>query len=80
MSLTPEETKQIADEMVKHIQSTHHNFWIDPETHYQDHLAMREVVGSWTTARGIFTKAFIGLVVLGAIILSAVAVFKVKGG
>lgn len=79
MALSQEETKQIAGEIVKNIQSTHHNFWIDPETHYQDHLAMREVVGSWTTAKGVFTKAFIGLVVLGAIILSAVAVFKVKG-
>jgi hypothetical protein len=79
MLLSQEDAAKIADEMVKQIQSTHHNFWIDPEKHYQDHLAMREVVGSWTSAKGIFTKAFIGLVVVGAITLSIIAIFKIKG-
>ncbi len=79
--ITEEDAQRIADAMVERIQSTHHNFWIDPETHYQDHLAMREVVGSWSSAKGVITKAFIGLVVVGAIVLSMFALIKiVKGG
>ena len=76
MALSKEEIDQIADLMVKRVQSTHHNFWIDPETHYQDHLAMREVIGSWTTGKGIFAKAFIGLVVVGMITLALFSVAK----
>lgn len=76
MALSKSEIDQIADAMVERVQSTQHNFWIDPETHYQDHLAMREVVGSWTTGKGIFTKAFIGLVVIGAFVMAFIGFIK----
>lgn len=74
--LSDEDAQVIADKMVERIQSTHHNFWIDPETHYQDHISMREVVGSWKSAKDIFARAFIGLVVLGSIVIAAFAMLK----
>lgn len=77
MALSQEETKAIAREMVKEIQATHHSFWIDPERHYQDHIAMREVIGSWVSAKGIFARVFIGLVVIGTIVL---AILGINGG
>jgi hypothetical protein len=77
--ITKEDAKVIADMMVTQIQSTHHNFWIDPQTHYDDHAAMREVVGSWKSAKGIFTRAFIGLVVIGSIVLMGFAAMKGVG-
>ena len=76
VALTKAEVDQIADAMVERVKLTQHTFWIDPETHYQDHIAMREVVGSWTTGKGIFTKAFIGLVVIGSITLAFVGFIK----
>jgi len=66
------EIDRIADAMVERVQSTQHSFWIDPEAHYQDHIAMREVIGSWSSAKGIFARAFIGLVIIGTI---AIAIF-----
>lgn len=78
-NLSDADVEAIADAMVTRIQSTHHDFWIDPETHYQDHLAMREVVGSWKSAKGIFARAFIGLVVIGSLVLAAIAIFKTGG-
>lgn len=62
--------------MVKRVQATHHTFWIDPEIHYKDHIDMREVIGSWKTAKGIFARAFVGLVVIGSLIIAAGAALK----
>ena len=70
MALTKDEIDQIADSLVERVQATHHSFWIDPEKHYQDHIAMREVIGSWTSAKGIFARLFIGLVIIGSIALA----------
>ena len=76
MSLSKKEIDQIADSLVERVQSTHHSFWIAPEAHYQDHIAMREVIGSWGTAKGIFARVFIALVVLGSIVLALVGFTK----
>lgn len=81
--LSDKDVTRIAEKMVTHIQKTHHSFWIDPQTHYDDHVAMREVIGSWTSAKGIFARAFIGLVILGTLAMAAVAVMgfgKPPGG
>lgn len=72
MALKEEDIDKIADKMVQRIQSTHHSFWIDPEQHYQDHLSIREVIGSWRSAKSIFARAFIGLVVIGTIVMALV--------
>jgi len=76
MALSKDEIDQIADSLVERVQSTHHSFWIDPEKHYQDHIAMREVIGSWGTAKGIFARAFIGRVVIGTIALAIIGFSK----
>lgn len=72
---------KIADAMVTRIQKTHHNFWIDPQRHYDDHMSMREVIQSWRSGKSIFTKIFIGLLVVGSITLAMVGLgIKIKGG
>lgn len=71
--LSKKDINQIADRMVERMKATHHDFWIDPQTHYDDHVAMREVIGSWTSAKGIFAKAFVGLVVIGTLTMAAIA-------
>jgi len=72
MPLNEDEVRAIAKAVVEEVQQSHHTFWIEPEQHYQDHLAMREVSDTLKTTRSIFFKAFLGLVVLGSIILAAV--------
>lgn len=73
-NLSDKDVNKIADGLVERMKATHHDFWIDPQTHYDDHVAMREVIGSWTSAKGIFAKAFIGLVVIGTLMVAAIAV------
>jgi len=72
--LSDRDIDRIADKMVERVQATHHNFWIDPQKHYDDHLAISEVIGSWRSAKGIFARAFIGFVIIGTIILAAIGI------
>ncbi len=81
MALGQEDVDRIADAMVVRIQKTHHSFWIDPQEHYDDHAAMREVVESWRSGKSIFTRIFIGLLVVGSIVLTMIGLsIKIKGG
>jgi len=77
--LSDKDVDRIADRMVEHIQETHHDFWIDPQIHYDDHKSMREVVKSYADAKSIFGRAFIGLVALGSVILMGIAAMKSIG-
>lgn len=78
--LTDREIELIAEKLVHKVRSQHHDFWIDPEQHYQDHIAMRDVVRTWTTAQSMFWRAFIGLAALGALVLAGIGMFgKVFG-
>ncbi len=70
------EIDNIAEKIVVSIRSKHHDFWIDPEEHYNDHKAMREVVNSWNTSKGIFAKVFIGLMVVGSVTLALIGFKK----
>lgn len=70
--LSDEDVGRIADKMIEHIQLQKHDFWIDPEAHYQDHLKMRAIAGSWDNASSIFFKAFLGLVVIGSVVLAMI--------
>ena len=58
--------------IVEKVQETHHDFWIDREEHYQDHIALRDMRKRYGTASRIFWSAFLGFVVLGAITLAVI--------
>ena len=92
--LTEEEIERIAEalapKLVTNVRKEHHDFWIDPEEHYNDHkrihsmdddeiYEIRRLVQMFKTARGLAFKAFIGFAIIGAIALTAVG-FGVKHG
>ncbi len=60
------------------------SFWIESETHYRDHLALREVVASYKQAQGYFWKILMGLAVLGSVattgIYAVYGLLKIKSG
>jgi len=73
-----EEIKQVAKSIVDEIRADHHDFWIDPESHYQDHMQrkewktvdyddLRSVIKLYTTTRNLVGKAFIGFAIIGLI-------------
>lgn len=73
----------LAPKLIEGVKERHHDFWIDPETHYQDHIAWRQLspddvrslkdlVKLFLVTRGLFWKAFLGAAIVGAIAMSAV--------
>lgn len=85
--LTDEEVQRIAADLaprlVQEVRADHHAFWIDPETHYQDHISwralspddihsLRDLIQLFKATRGLAFKAFLGFAVIGAIIMAAV--------
>jgi len=87
--MTPEDIDRVAEILIEKIHARKHDFWIDPETHYQDHQKhkshtlnnedeadLRQLIGMFQTARGLFFKSFIGLAIIGSIALAAYGSFK----
>lgn len=77
----------LAPRLVEQVKASRHDFWIDPEEHYKEHMAWRELnpeeihtvkdmVALFRTTRGLFLKAFIGCAVIGAIFLAAIGLSK----
>jgi hypothetical protein len=69
-ALTDQEIEQIAQRILAQIHEERHNFAVPPEQHYNAHRSIDELLADWRLAKSIFWKAFIGLAVLGGIILS----------
>ena len=93
-NLSEEEIESIAEalapKLVSNVRKEHHDFWIDPEEHYNDHkrihsmddeelYEIKKLVQMFKTARGLAFKAFIGLAIIGSIAMAAVG-FGVKHG
>ena len=90
--MTPAEVAQLADVLapliIQRVQEQHHEFWIDPESHYNDHknklghldaetiLALKGIASDYKSARGTFWNIFLGLFVVGAIIVAGWAALK----
>ena len=87
--LTDEEVRRIAADLapilVKEVRSEHHDFWIDPESHYQDHISWRtlspedihslkDLIQFFKATRNLAFKAFLGFAIIGAIVMSAIGI------
>lgn len=75
----------LAPRLIAGVRERQHDFWIDPEAHYQDHLhwrtlkpddiaTLRDLVKLFVVTRGLFWKAFLGFAVVGMLVLSAIGV------
>ena len=84
--MTEDDITRLADELapklVDNVRRDHHDFWIDPETHYNDHkrqqmfedddiYELKSLVRLFKTTKTIGFKAFIGFAIIGTIILAA---------
>jgi hypothetical protein len=68
----------LAPKLVEDVRRTHHDFWIDAETHYMDHKRwqdfdseemydLKNLVRMFRVTRGLWFRTFIGLAIVGTI-------------
>lgn len=95
MPLSQDDVERIADaiapRLVQQVRQSQHQFWIDPEAHYQDHLKVRrlddifdeetaqslkDLAGAYRAGRSRFFVMFVSLVIVGAIALAGYALWS----
>ena len=63
--LSDDEVKRIAIAVVEHARADHKSFYIEPEEHYLDHMALREWRGNMGIVTKIVMTILVGLMVAG---------------
>ena len=87
--MTDDEIARLAEILVVKVKEAKHDFWIDPESHYNDHIVWRtltpddvksvqDLVKLFVFTKGMFWKAFLGFAIIGAIAIVVVG-FGFKG-
>jgi hypothetical protein len=72
----------ITPRLISQVHAQHHEFWIDPKIHYDEHHGLREMLTDYRLARGLFWKIFIWALAAGAAVIATIGNFKgwFKGG
>jgi len=77
--MNQEEIEKLAFEIYK-LQNAnkeaHGNFHVPEELHYVEHSELRDLLKDYKTAKSMFWKAFLGLVILGAIVLAGIGILS----
>lgn len=72
-TLTDNDIERIANKVVTELIKQGHNFYIDPENHYNSHRELDEFLKAWKEAKSIWTKIFLSAIGVGAIILIGIS-------
>jgi len=79
----------LAPQIIASIRESKHDFWIDPENHFRAHIVMdqfaecldmetlqtlRDLLKAYRRGRKLFFAAFVGLMIVGALGLVAIAI------
>lgn len=79
-ALSSKEIEALADalvpKLISQVQAQHHEFWIDPKSHYDEHQGLREMLQEYRLAKGMFWKAFIWTLAAGATAMSGIGVLR----
>ncbi len=67
--MTDDELQIVADKICQRLSSERKEFWIEPESHYNAHHDISDLIADYRQAKSVFWKAFIGLAVVGALVL-----------
>lgn len=56
------------------LKDQHLKFWIEPEEHYRQHVALEGVLHAYDAACTVFARTFIGIAVIGVLTVTIFAV------
>lgn len=80
-------TSELSEKAVREIRATmqaefaeqRRKFWISPEEHYRQHIEIDELLKAFREGRTFFTRAFIGLAVVGLLLAALFALNHGRG-
>ena len=77
--ISDDDAKKIAQAIIEEAKAEHKTFYIEPEEHYQDHMAIQAWRSNLGTASKIMMTTLLGLLALGAIVLVILGFTKGAG-
>ncbi|MEW6647195.1 MAG: hypothetical protein AB1450_08360 [Pseudomonadota bacterium] len=81
--LSDADADKLAETLINKVREHKHDFWIDPEKHYQDHAklsglgdedirTLHDLIQAFRNARSLFWRAFLGFAIIGSLVAVAV--------
>jgi len=82
--------RALAPRLVSQVKSEHHEFWIDHESHYKDHIALRRLVAvfdedlvaalkemavGYREGRSFLARTFLRLALLGMVVAALIGIW-----
>jgi hypothetical protein len=72
--MNEQEVDAVAQRLCVLLKENRKDFFVEPEQHYNDHRDIASLIADYKAAKNIFWKAFIGLAVLGGLVLALIGV------
>jgi len=72
--MNEQEIEAVAQRLCVLLKEKRKDFFVEPEQHYNDHREIANLISDYKSAKNIFWKAFIGLAVIGGLVLALVGV------
>ena len=78
--MSPEDVDKIAEAMCQKMNAHRQQWWVEPESHYNQHKELQQLLNDYKEARNLFWKAFIGFAITGSLILTVIGFSVVNLG
>ena len=72
--MNEQEIEAVAQRLCVLLKEKRKDFFVEPEQHYNDHREIASLISDYKSAKNIFWKAFIGLAVVGGLVLALIGV------
>jgi hypothetical protein len=61
-----EDVDAVAEAVCKKLDLHRQEFWVEPETHYNQHKEIAQLLSDYKEVKNLFWKAFLGFAIVGA--------------
>lgn len=78
--MTENEIDKVASAVCNKLQQQRQQWWVEPETHYNQHKQLAELLTEYKEAKNIFWKTFIGFLITGSLVIMAIGFSVVNLG
>lgn len=80
-TLSDDDVDRIASKLIEKTKAQGHEFWIDPEKHYNEHKDLSQLLKIYNETTSAVRKVFIGLLIVAIVMVASFPmVSKWKGG
>lgn len=65
--MSQDEIDRIADSLLNKMSERKQQWWVEPETHYNQHRELEQLLTDYKEVKSLFWKSFLGFAIVGTI-------------